>query len=364
MRKRIIKASLWVIGGILTIVLVLIIALWIVSPGKADPITGPDGNLIEGSISVIEKISLGGLDQYIIIRGADSTKPVMLFLHGGPGNPEIAFMKHFNTDIEKDFVMVYWEQRGAGKSYSDDIPVESMNLEQFISDTRELSEYLSERFKQDRIYVMGHSWGSLLGIMAAYKHPELFRAYFGVGQVAHQFRGEQISFEWVKEQAREHNDTKASEALAKLRFPDSLASGQEWIDYLMVERQYVDKFGGGTTRDFQGMWPLIRMVLKAREYTVGDKLNFMTGAMFSLQHMWNEVIHTNLFNEIDSMQVSVYVFHGKHDYTTPYCVAKDFYDQLKAPNKGFFTFENSAHSPIMEEVDRFNTIVRDITSKY
>jgi len=93
-----------------------------------------------------------------------------------------------------------------------------------------------------------------------------------------------------------------------------------------------------------------------REYTIGDKLNFMNGSMFSLEHMWNEVIQTNLFNEIDSMQVPVYIFHGKYDFTTPYSVAKDFYDQLKTPEKGFFTFENSAHNRVMEEVEKINSI--------
>jgi len=356
--------SLYIIVGILTIVTGLFVALWIISPGKAEPINGPDGNPLEGSISAIERITLGGLDQYIIIRGADSAKPVMLFLHGGPGSPEVAFMKHFNTDIEKDFVMVYWEQRGAGKSWSRDIPVESMNMEQFISDTRELSEYLSERFKQERIYIMGHSWGSLLGILTAYKHPELYRAYFGIGQVGDQFRGEQIGLEWAKEEARERNDRKAAEALARLSFPDLNASGKEWIDYLTKQRIFVNKFGGGTTRDIKGMWPLVKIVMKTSEYTISEKLNFMNASMFSLRHLWNEVIQTNLFNEIDSMQVPVYIFHGKYDFTTPYCVAKDFYDQLKAPEKGFFSFENSAHSPVMEEVEKFNSIVTEITQKY
>ena len=364
MRKRIIKVSLYIIGGILTIVLGLFAALWIISPGKPEPLTGPDGNPLEGSISVIENISLGGLDQYLIIRGADSTKPVMLFLHGGPGSPEAAFMKHFNPDIEKDFVMVYWEQRGAGKSWSKDIPVESMNMEQFISDTRELSEYLSARFKQDRIYIMGHSWGSLLGILTAYEYPELYRAYFGIGQACYQFKGEHISYEWVKEQASQHNDENAIERLSGLSFPDSLANSVIWIDYLMNQRRYVNKFGGGTTRDMTGMWPLVKIVFITREYTISDKLNFMNGSMFSLEHMWNEVIQTNLFSEIDSMQVPVYIFHGKYDFTTPYSVAKEFYDQLKAPEKGFFTFENSAHSPVMEEVEKFNSIVREITQKY
>ena len=137
------------------------------------------GKTLSGSISTIERITLGGQEQYLIIRGADTSKPVMLFLHGGPGSPETAFMKKTNLAIEKDFIMVYWEQRGAGKSYSKNMQPESMNIPQFVSDTRELSEYLAARFKQDKIYLMGHSWGSFLGIVTAYQHPELFHSYFG-----------------------------------------------------------------------------------------------------------------------------------------------------------------------------------------
>ena len=364
MGKKILKVSLYIIGGILTMILVLLAGLWTISPGKADPITGPDGNQLKGSISVIEKITLGGQDQYLIIRSADSTKPVILFLHGGPGSPEAAFMKHYNRDIEKDFVMVYWEQRGAGKSYSKDIPAESMNMAQFISDTRELSEYLTERFKQEKIYIMGHSWGSLLGILTAYKHPDLFQAYFGIGQACYQFKGEQISYEWVKEQARNRNDKKSIEALDRLSFPDSLANNDIWINYLMNQRKYVNKYGGGTTRDITGMWPLVKIVLKTSEYKIGEKLNFMNGSMFSLENMWNEVINANLINDIDSMRVPVYILHGKHDFTTPYSVAKEFFNQLKAPHKEFFSFENSAHSPVMEEVEKFNSIVKEITQEY
>ena len=364
MKNKIIKAVLFFIVGILAIVLGLFIALWVISPGKPQPIMGPDGKPLEGSISTKEKISLGGVDQYIIIRGADSSKPVMLFLHGGPGSPEIAFMKQYNTDIEKDFVMVYWEQRGSGKSYSKDVPRESMTLDQFVSDTRELCEYLIERFNQDNIFLMGHSWGSLLGTITAFRHPELFKAYFGIGQVANQFEGERIGYEWVKQQAMERNDKKAIKTLSRLSFPDSLAGSDLWLDYLTKQRQYVNRYGGGTTREITGMWPLISIVLKTREYTVRDKLNFMVGSMFSLRAMWDEVINTNLFKEIDSMQLPVYILHGVHDYTTPYAVAKAFYEQLQAPEKAFFSFEHSAHSPVMEEVEKFNAIVRGLAEKY
>jgi pimeloyl-ACP methyl ester carboxylesterase len=361
--KPILKYFLYFLGILVIVLIALVITLRVKSPGKADPIKDLNGETIAGSISTIEKIELGGQEQYLIIRGKDATKPVMLFLHGGPGSPEYAFIKATNQAIENDFVMVYWEQRGAGKSYSKNIPSESMNLGQFISDTRELSEYLTKRFNKEKIYLMGHSWGSFLGILTAYQHPELYYAYFGIGQVCHQYKGEYISYEWVKKQATEKNNKKALQALNEITFPDSLASIDNWQDFLMVERNYVSQFGGGVTHEMTGMWPVVKMVLDLKEYTFKEKMNFMPGSLFSLKHLWPEVINKNLFNEIDSMQVPVYIFQGKLDYQTPYSVAKDFFDQLKAPEKEFFTFENSAHSPLMEEVEKFNSIIIKKTAK-
>lgn len=356
--KKILKILLYIFSGLLIIILGIAITLWIKSPGIPQPITDLNGKVLPGSISTVEKISLGGVDQYLIIRGADSTKPVMLFLHGGPGSPEFAFMNNTNKAIENDFVMVYWEQRAAGKSFSKNTSVESMTIAQFISDTRDLSEILAKRFKQEKIYLMGHSWGTLLGILTAYQHPELFHSYFGVSQVCHQYIGERISYDWVNEQANKHNNKKAIKALAKISFPDSLANSDTWLDFLMIERKYVNKFRGGATREITEMWPVIKMVLDAKEYTFKEKMNYMPASLFSIKHLWIEVIHKNLFNEIDSMKVPVYIFQGKYDYQTPYSLAKSFFDQLNAPNKEFFTFENSAHSPLMEEVNKFNAIVR------
>ena len=112
-------------------------------------------------------------------------------------------------------------------------------------------------------------------------------------------------------------------------------------------------------RQLTGIWPMVKMVLNTSEYTLGDKFNYMKGNIFSLEHLWPEVINTNLFTAIDSMQIPVYIFQGMYDYQTPHVIAKAFYDQLKAPKKEFFTFTNSAHSPLMEEVDKFNGLVRE-----
>ena len=260
--------------------------------------------------------------------------------------------------------MVHWEQRGAGKSYSKNIPAESMTLDQMTSDTRELSEYLARRFGKEKIYILGHSWGSLLGILTAWQHPELYHAYFGVGQVADQYQGEMVSFEWVKEQARIFDNRKAIRALEKLSFPDSLSEATTWKTFLMPERKWVMHFGGGVTRESRGMGPLVKMLLTTKEYTFIDKMKYMQGSMFSLEHLWLEVVNTNLFNQIDSMQVPVYIFQGVYDYQTPYIVAKDFYDQLKAPRKAFYTFENAAHSPLFEDAERFNGLINSIVSEH
>jgi pimeloyl-ACP methyl ester carboxylesterase len=360
MKKALIKIFLRTTFGLLSIIVVLVLFLWIKSPGITDPITNIKGEKNPGSISEINTIELGGLKQYLIIRGADSTKPVMLFVHGGPGGPEIGMMKETNRSIEDDFVMVYWEQRGAGKSYSSDIPSETMNLQQFISDAHELSEYLIKRFTKQKIYIMGHSWGTLLAILTAYKYPDLFYAYFGIGQIAHQYRGELVSFEWVKEQAKNLKNDKAIKLFSRLTFPDSLATNDTWDKFLAIERSYVMKFGGGATHKIRGMLPLVKMVFGAREYTLKDKINYLKGSSYSIKYLWPEVINTNLYNAIDSMQVPVYFLQGIYDYQTSYPVAKDFFNQLKAPQKEFFTFENSAHSPNMEEVEKFNSIIREI----
>lgn len=364
MKNKMLKTLLYFVGAIVLIIVVAIITLWVKSPGVTQPISNSQGNPIEGNISVIEKVTLGGQEQYIIIRGADKSKPIMLFLHGGPGSPEVAFIKHYNPDLENDYVMVYWEQRGAGKSYSKHMPVESMNLDQMIADTRELSEYLTIRFNREKIFLMGHSWGSMLGILTAYKYPELYHAYFGIGQVCHQFKGEQISKDWALTQAKKQDDFKAVDALENLHFPDSTASVDKWLKYLMMERRYVNRYGGGTTKEITGMWPLIKLVLNSGIYTLGEKLNFMNSSMFSLEHLWMDVMNTNLFNQIDSMSVPTYIFQGKFDYTTPFPLAEEFYNQLKATQKRFFPFENSAHSPIMEEPAKFNAILRELTANF
>ena len=347
-------------AGLIALSLIGLLVLHLRSPGKAVPFVDENGEIISESISTIEKVNLGGIEQYLIIRGVDSSKPVLLFLHGGPGSPELGFVKKYNPKLEHDFVVVHWEQRGSGKSYNKKIPIESMNVGQLISDTKELSEYLIKRFNQSKIYIMGHSWGSYLGMKTIAKYPELYHCYFGVGQVADQYRSERISYEWVKEQAMVKGDNKDREKLNAIDFPKIDSSGKEWLAYLMNSRNFVDKFGGGLFREHNGIIDKFSPVISAREYTLQDKINYALGSLFSIEHLWEEMITDNLFESIDSIKIPVYVFHGIYDYQTSYTVAKEFHEQLKAPKKQFFTFENSAHCPIFDDPERFNGTIRGL----
>jgi pimeloyl-ACP methyl ester carboxylesterase len=133
--------------------------------------------------------------------------------------------------------------------------------------------------------------------------------------------------------------------------------------YLMAERKYVDKYGGGLFRNYNGILDILLPIISAKEYTLHDKINYGIGSLFSLEHLWDDVITDNLLETIDSVQIPVYFFQGVYDYQTSYIVAKEFYNHLKAPKKQFFTFENSAHCPIFDDPYRFNTIIKEILTK-
>jgi len=360
--KKISKTLGYFSLGIFLILSIAIATLWFYSPGTAQLIMNSDGQEIENSISTIETLVIGNTEQSMIIRGVDKTKPVMLYLHGGPGSPEFSALTSRNKGLEENFVMVYWDQRGAGKSYSKDISIETMNMKQFVSDTKKVSEFLIKKFNKDKIYIMGHSWGTLLGMMTVNKNPELYHAYFGIGQNV-SYQGEVVSLQWVRDQARLRGDREGVRELAALTLPSKDDTFEVWFDYIPTQRAYVSKYGGTVYNSNVSMVDLVIELLLTKEYTITDKINYMKGIMFSFENIGSELMNADLFNDINEIQIPVYILHGKHDYNTPYQESKKFFDQLEASEKEFFTFENSAHSPIVEEVEKFNKIILEKVDK-
>lgn len=306
------------------------------------------------SIASLEKVKLGGIDQWILIRGTDRSNPVLLFLHGGPGSPEMPMEHYFGTELEKHFVVVHWDQRGAGKSLSAKIPRESMNIKQFISDARELTQLLKKRFSGEKIYLMGHSWGSLLGVKVVQKYPQDYYAYIGIGQVVDMQRNEAISYQFVLEEAKKRKDAIALRQLKQIGPPPY----KNIID-LGIQREYLRKFGGAVYQK-ETYNKFKNMIYRAPEYAGMDTLKYLYGNVYGPALMWNELMTVNFLETAPRLEVPVYFLEGRHDYNTPWELVQEYYDKLDAPKgKTLIWFENSAHSPNLEEPERFSEAMVD-----
>jgi pimeloyl-ACP methyl ester carboxylesterase len=356
--KKILHFGLYVVGSIILLTIILLLIVLINSPGKSAPFLDQNGKKVPGSIATIVTMNINGIDQRMIIRGRDTTKPVLLYLHGGPGDPEFPFVSQFNSDIENIFVVCYWEQRGAGLSYSKRIPPASMTLTQFVNDAGKVSQYILHRFNRKKIFLFGHSWGSMLGSFTANKYPEYYYALISVGQVGNQVLSEIISYNFILSRAKELKDKKAVSTIEKIG-PPPYADPKEALNNLSIERKYLIKYGGAI-KNGEFYPKAVKSLFACKEYTLKDKINYLKGMNFSKSYLWDVVMKTNLFIAVPTQQIPVYILQGRFDYQTSYVVAHDYFVSLKAPVKKFYTFENSAHSPIFEEPEKFEKILREI----
>ncbi|MEQ1799752.1 MAG: alpha/beta fold hydrolase, partial [Lacibacter sp.] len=186
-------------------------------PGKNHSSTDKETNQVEEK----SLLTLGGEKQYVEITGTSDKKPVLLFIHGGPGWPQTPQLRYFNADLTKDFILVTWDQRGCGKSFLQNPEPGNMTLDQIVSDAHELTLLLKDKFKQQKIFLAGYSWGSIVGLTLARKYPADYISYTGIAQVINMKLGMQTTQNWLKERAKEKNDTVTLESLQRLRASDS-----------------------------------------------------------------------------------------------------------------------------------------------
>jgi pimeloyl-ACP methyl ester carboxylesterase len=355
------KIVLKIIGiTLLSVIFVLFILLAVNSPGKLESLKDKEGNKIANSIAEKLFIEIGGIKQGLFLRTENQKNPVLLFLHGGPGTPELAVFYRYETSerLEKYFTVCYWDQRGQGMSFSNSIDTATMTLEQMIDDTRQITEYLKRRFNQERIYLMGHSWGSFLGIKTIEKHPENYLAYIGIEQITNQMESEKLAYDYMLRHAMEINDKSAVRNLEKY---NRNSTGFPNMDYLgNVRSPLMNKYGIGIMHNNFSMAGLYKDMLFFKGYTLSEKINYIQGMSFSMAHLWDYVMEDNLFESSISFQVPVYIIHGKFDYQVSYTLSCEYLKNIEAPEKSFFTFENSAHSPNGDEPEKFVQTIRDI----
>jgi pimeloyl-ACP methyl ester carboxylesterase len=319
-----------------------------------------NGKYKPNSIAIIEKLPIGGIDQFILIRGHDKGNPLILFLHGGPGSVATPFAYKIHRDLEEHFIVVNWDQRGAGKSYSKKIPKESMKIEQFILDAHELIQLLLTKFNHKKLYLVGHSWGTILGTLVVSRYPELIHAYIGVGQVVNILDNERLSYQYTIDQAKKQGNEKALKQLKKLEpYPERDIND---IKALRKQRKWLTKFGG-VMHNGTSWWPYIKIVLASPEYSLKDMNKFIKGLKFSLEAMWSQLFEIDFFKQISEIKVPVYICMGRFDYNTPFELAEKYFNRLQSPKKKYIWFENSAHMLTIEESEKFNNFLINVVLK-
>jgi pimeloyl-ACP methyl ester carboxylesterase len=318
------------------------------------------GAVMEGSISEKIRVDINGVQQGMIIRGEDGTNPVLLVVHGGPGMPDYFLTRDHPTAIEDLFTVVWWDQRGAGLSFSPNTPGSSMTLEQFIEDTLAVTDYLRERFAKSRIHLLAHSWGSLIGIHAVARSSERFESYIGMGQITNQRLSEKLAYDHMLAEYRRRGDTRMVRRLEAL--PVTVQGGPPPKYVRTLRDTAMHRLGLGTTHDMESVITGIFLAsLRFPEYTVREKWNLWRGRAFSRSfRLWEEeILGADIPSQVPRLEVPAYFLAGAYDYTCATSLVEAYCELLDAPIKGFYVFEHSAHSPLLEEPQRARRILQE-----
>ena len=345
-----------VLIALLTFVFIVTTTLLVVSP-KTTPEMPASA---EAPIAEILDVELNGAKQRILIRGHDLANPVLLHVHGGPGGPDQAILRSKNFDLEDLFTVVYWDQRGAGASYSADASMNDLSLSQIVADGLALSEYLLDRFDKNNLYLQGHSWGTLVATHMATERPTLFAAYFGIGQMADAKHSERLSYNYTVEQATQAGNKEALDKLASLG-PPPYPGREEWIRAVGIERTLMRHYEKPDGSIFMSMPDTYLTFTLYRGYSIPDKLNALKGSEVSLGKLWMDAINANLTTTHRRFDIPVYFFQGRYDQHTVTQVAKAYFDVIDAPQKEYFEFASSAHWPHVDEFERYRSIVKRLS---
>jgi pimeloyl-ACP methyl ester carboxylesterase len=330
---------------VLTLILLLgLLALLIFGRGRTPEIGGAH------AIATLEQIDLGGDRQWILVRGDDVRSPVVLFLHGGPGMPAMYLAHDFQRPLERDFVVVHWDRLGAGKSFRAGLAHDRFTLRRTLDDTHELAEHLRRRFGRERIYLVGHSWGTYLGMVAAAERPSLYAAYVGIAQMA---GTQQAVTLWRRDWARRRATAAGNDSLLS-----RLEAGAPVTEDDLFRH-------GGELVGARSFWPILLAGLAAPEYTLTDVWNVRRGVVRVNGAMTGDELP--LEERVAALQLPTFFFLGRHDANTPAALAAAYLERLDAPLKRVVWFDASAHFPFWEQPARFHEAmleVHDLTEAF
>ena len=309
------------------------------------------------AIDSSEKIEYKNNSYYLRIRTCDENNPVVLFLHGGCGSPDRAQVMKYQSPLADTFTIVAWDQRGAGIAYDkNEAKTLVLTKEIYVEDAHNVVCYLKECFKKEKIIIVGHSFGSVLGIWLAKKYPDDILAYVGVGQCINYIENEKLSYEWVLNEAKRQNDTKSIKLLTKIGYPQNGKYATNHQKSLMKQRSVLHKLGGATYANRKPYWQELLfhdVPIMLKEYSVSQLIKYIKGLSYSPNQPLAST-NPDFMNTVKSLEVPVYLLLGRHDNNCVSSLAERWFEALQAPDKKLVWFENSAHSPQWEEPKLWN----------
>ena len=353
--------------SVISLCLIAFVAiLFIVSPGRLKPYRDHEGRIPAGSISDKIFINIGGVKQGMFLQGKDTNNPVLLFVHGGPSFPEYFLVEKYPTGLEDHFTVCYWEQRGGGISYTPDVSLESMNLDQLASDAIEVTDYLRDRFGKEKIYLMAHSGGTAFAIKAAESFPQLFHAYIGIAQITRQAESEVLCYKYMVDQYLAKGNTRMVAELNKYPIPEDDSLVLPFFNSVLRDKAQHD-LGVGTMHNMRSVIKDVFLaVWTCKAYTVREKFNIWISKFSFLKKtgLRSEIIRLDIPAQVPRLEIPVYFLSGKYDLTVNKDLSKEYLKTIEAPVKGFYTFNESAHSPMFEEPERLLEImIKDVLKR-
>lgn len=357
-----VKWLLFLISSLIAFILIFLLTVRLYSPGREDPFLDENGKVLPNSVAVHEDKIICGAPQRITIRGKNIANPVLLVVHGGPGVPlPSVFLRTVHADVEDLFVVCYWEQRGSGHAYyvrKDEIPDVTITLPQIVDDGLEVVKYLKEKFVKDKIYIEGVSWGTTVSAFMVQKNPELFHAYIGIGQMANQPISEQLSFDFVMNQAVKQNDTISINQLSRIgRPPYPNKSNVEMANACSKERMFVRKYA--PPRLTLTSMIFLKALLLDRTRTFKEKYARIFNTELNehaFRVLWPTCFNVNLMRDVPEWKIPVFIIQGDNDHNTETSLAKAYFDSIKAPSKRWFLFKNATHGVQFEYPETYRSI--------
>jgi pimeloyl-ACP methyl ester carboxylesterase len=318
------------LAGMLLVTLIAVVASQVFA--TTPPITDANGKVIPGSIAALEKVTINGAEQWITIRGHDVSKPILLNLGmGGPGGGGFSTRSLFEP-LEKDFLVVSWDEPGTGKAYNS-VDISTLTVDRFVEDAYTLTMYLRERFHQDKIYIYGVSWSSIIGIKLIQQHPELFYAYIGNGQMVNTTENDILGYEFALDYLANKGDTKTLEALRRNGPPPYTGKNVTGRYVAFLDELNV----------YMGM-PRLTMIVPivpffASEYGYVDKINHTRGIIDSFDAIYPQLADLDFMVQAPKLEVPVYFFAGRYDVNAMYTIVEEYYNMLEAPRKELIWLE-------------------------